>query len=343
MLKNMYKWLHDVTLSNDRAAMPIAGYPGAELTGAGIVDIVKNAKSQYECIKALAGRFPSAAAMTFMDLSVEAEAFGCPVKFSDREAPTITANIVNDRASIEALKVPEVGADAGRTMEYLNAAFLASKEIHDRPVFGGVIGPFSLAVRIANMTCAMLMAKREKELLHTLVAKCAEFIKQYVLAFKGTGVNGIIMAEPAAGLLSPDLCQEFSSDYIRKIVGEVQDANFIIILHNCGHTEKLVKSLLTTGCRAFHFGNSVDMAEIMPQIPWGNVAFGNLDPANIMKLGTPDQIEKSTMELLYKTANYKNFVLSTGCDIPAGTSLENIQAIYNAVEMFNRKTIKYIA
>ena len=341
MLKNMYNWLHDITLSNYRSAMPIAGYIGADIIGKGIDAVVKNGKLQFECIKALTDRFPSIAAMTFMDLSVEAEAFGCQVKFADKEAPTVISNVANDKASIEALKVPEIGT--GRTSEYLNAASLALKEIHDRPVFGGVIGPFSLAVRLANMTTAMLMTKKDKDALHILVNKCTEFIKDYVIAFKEKGVNGIIMAEPAAGLLPPALCQEFSSDYVKKIVDETQDSNFIIILHNCGNTTKLVESMLTTGCKAFHFGNSVNMAEILPQLPWGIVAFGNLDPANLMKLGSPEKVSEKTTDLLYSTANYKNFVLSSGCDIPAGTSIEKIQAIYDALETFNAKTIKYIA
>ena len=342
MRKNMYKWLHDITLSNDRVAMPIAGYLGADIIEKGIDEVVKDGKLQYECIKALTNKFPSIAAMTFMDLSIEAEAFGCQVKFAKKEAPTVISHVVNDKASIAALKIPEIGT--GRTSEYLNAASLAIKEIHDRPVFGGVIGPFSLAVRLANMTTAMLMTKRDKESLHILLDKCTEFIKQFILAFKEKGANGVIMAEPAAGLLPPALCQEFSSDYVKKIVDETQDSNFIIILHNCGNTAtKLVESMVSTGCKALHFGNSVNMVEILPQVPWGVVAFGNLDPANLMKLGSPEKVAEKATDLLYSTANYKNFVLSSGCDIPAGTSLEKIQSIYDALDTFNTKTIKCIA
>jgi hypothetical protein len=34
-----------------------------------------------------------------MDLSVEAEDFGSPIKFSDKEVPAVTAAIVNERKS----------------------------------------------------------------------------------------------------------------------------------------------------------------------------------------------------------------------------------------------------
>ena len=313
--------------------MPIITYPGTQLTGSGIIDMVKDGQTQFECIKALCKKYPTAAALTAMDLSVEAEAFGSPVRFSDKEAPNVTSAIVHDMDSVNALKIPAVGA--GRTGEYLKAAKLATKEITDRPVFGGVIGPFSLAGRLLDMNRIVVSVRRNPEMVHRLLEKCMAFITDYVKAFKEAGTNGVIMAEPAAGLLSPALCQEFSSDYIRKLVDEVQDEHFIIVLHNCGHVEKLVPSMLSTGCRAFHFGNAVDMTAVMPQMPWGTLAFGNIDPSNVMKLGTPDKVKEKTLELLEKTAVYKNYVLSTGCDIPPGTPVENIDAFFEALSTFN--------
>ena len=61
----------------------------------------------------------------------------------------------------------------------------------------------------------------------------------------------------------------------------VQDEHFIVILHNCGNTENS-KSMFQ-GSIGLHFGNAVDMKKIMPQIPNGIAAFGNIDPADYEK------------------------------------------------------------
>ena len=137
------------------------------------------------------------------------------------------------------------------------------------------------------------------------------------------------MAEPAAGLLDNYSCNEFSSKYVKRIVDEVQTENFIVMLHNCGHTETLVESMVGTGAKAFHFGNSVDMTDILPQIPEGRIAFGNIDPANTVKTGTPESIKEAVANLRSKTTQYSNFVLSTGCDVPPGTPLENVDALFS--------------
>lgn len=42
------------------------------------------------------------------------------------------------------------------------------------------------------------------------------------------------MAEPLAGLLSPDLAEEFSAEYVKKIVEAVQTEEFLVVYHNCG-------------------------------------------------------------------------------------------------------------
>ena len=66
---------------------------------------------------------------------------------------------------------------------------------------------------------------------------------------------------------------------------------------------------------------------------------GNLDPVGVFKQGDPDSVYKLTMELLEKTAAYRNFVISSGCDIPPHASNANIEAFYNAVKEYNNLKI----
>lgn len=334
MERNMMQWVNEILASPERKALPIVTYPGADLTGAKITDIVSDGKIQFQCIKALSDKFPSTAAITIMDLSAEAETFGSPVKFSDHEAPTVTAPIVTDKAGIEALQVPKPGLM--RTGAYLEAARLASEQITDRPTLGGVIGPFSLAGRLFDVTQIMIAVRRDPEMIHTLMAKCTQYVAEYILEFKKAGAHGVIMAEPTAGLLSPAMSKTFAYDYIKQIVDQVQDENFIVILHNCGHTVKQVDAMLETGCRVFHFGNAVDMMDILPQIPANIVACGNIDPSNIMRMGSTAVVREKVSELLAKTASYKTFVLSTGCDVPPGSPQANVDEFFAALQDYNR-------
>jgi uroporphyrinogen decarboxylase len=255
------------------------------------------------------------------------------VRFAQGEAPTIASPVVTDLASVEALAVPRVGS--GRTWEYIRAARLAAGQVTDRPVFGGIIGPFSLSCRLMDMSELMSATRRDPDLVHALLEKCTEFQAAYAQAFKDAGANGVLIAEPAAGLISPAFCQTFSSDYVKRIVDAVQDDSFLVILHNCGNTLGQVTSMLFTGARGLHFGNAVDMNQIMPQMPKEVLAFGNVDPLKVIKLGEIFDVKSRTLELLEQMGKYKNFVLSTGCEAPPGATIENMDAFFKTLDVYN--------
>lgn len=147
-----------------------------------------------------------------------------------------------------------------------------------------------------------------------------------------------MIAEPLAGLLSPSLAEEFSGPYVKKIVDAVQDDDFLVIYHNCGNsTIQTIDSILDTGAAAFHFGNAINMAEMMRHIPADVVAMGNVDPAGEFRNGTPESIRAATLRVMEDCCGYPNFVISSGCDVPPLSGWENINAFFAAVKEFYRQ------
>ena len=144
-----------------------------------------------------------------------------------------------------------------------------------------------------------------------------------------------MIAEPLAGLLSPELAQEFSADYVKQIIDAVQTDDFVVIYHNCGgSTIQTIESILSTGASGYHFGNAIRMADMLPLIPSNIPVFGNVDPASQFCNGTPASIREATLKLLNECASYPNFVISSGCDIPPRTPWENIDSFFSAVAEF---------
>lgn len=335
MQKNMSQWKEAIFTGNKKRGMPIMTFPGLSLTGNSILEMVTQGEVQYQSIKALSERYLELLGVTLvMDLSVEAETFGSKINLAEEEVPTVAGRLINTFDSVGELRNPVIGE--GRTACNLRAAELTASNITHCPVFGGIIGPYSLAGRLYDITEIMTGILIEPEGAHALLAKCTRFLKDYAMAFLNAGCNGIVIAEPAAGLLAKEQCEEFSSQYVKEIVNYVQDDNFLVILHNCGNTESLVETMVNTGCAGFHFGNAVNMLEILPQVPSDRLVFGNIDPARTIKNGTYETVKSEAWELLTKSSNYKNFVLSSGCDIPPGTKLENIDAFFDAINEFNK-------
>jgi uroporphyrinogen decarboxylase len=333
----MKVWKSRLMDQGQRSAMPIMTHPGIVMIGKKVMDAVTDGEVHFQAIKAMADHFPAVAATMIMDLTVEAEAFGCRINFAENEVPTVAERLVNDFESVEKLQVPSV--NAGRTKEYVKAARLAAEHIHHKPVFGGCIGPFSLAGRLFDMTEIMTAAFMEPDTIHVLLDKCTAFLAAYAMELKKNGMNGLIMAEPAAGLLDESMCDTFSSVYIRRIVEAVQDDDFLFMLHNCGNTGQVTQSMIRTGAQGLHFGNRIDMVQTLGQVPGNILVFGNLDPVGAFKMASPDELKRMASGLMEATGDYKNFVLSSGCDTPPGVPVENIRAFYEAVHEYNKQLI----
>jgi uroporphyrinogen decarboxylase len=270
-----------------------------------------------------------------MDLTTEAEAFGAEIAFSDDAVPTVVGHLLSNVDDIRQLEIPSLLE--GRIPAYLKANLLAARNIIDRPVFAGCIGPYSLAGRLYDMSELMMLIFENPDAAHQLLSKCTMFIKKYCEALKETGVGGVVMAEPAAGLLSDKDCQTFSSDYVRYIVEQVQSDDFIVVLHNCGNTGHCTRAMVSTGAAAYHFGNKCQMEEVIRDVPPTALAMGNIDPVSIFKDGTPRQIHQTVMYLLEKMKDYPNFVLSSGCDTPPHTPQANIDAFFGALREWNEQ------
>lgn len=331
---NAKVWLDELLHAPSKKAMPVLSFLSITLMNITVKELISDANLQAKGMKLIAERVDSAASVSMMDLSVEAEAFGSQIKVSDDEVPTVVGSIISSEEEAEALKVPEVGA--GRTGKYIEAIAKACELITDKPVFAGVIGPFSLAGRLMDVTEALVNCYAEPDMVHIAMKKATAFLVEYIKAYKKTGAAGIVMAEPLTGLLSPALAEEFSEPYVRQIVDAVQDDDFIVIYHNCGNnTIQMIDSILRTGAAAYHFGNAISMKEMLAHIPKDIVVMGNVDPAGQFRNGTPESIKAETKRIMSECcAEYPNFVISSGCDIPPLSSWQNIDAFFEAVAEF---------
>lgn len=336
MLAGMVKNLRDGILSSrHRQAMPILVYPGAALVGCSVRELVTDAAAQVAVQEALHRQVGTRVWLSAMDLSVEPEAFGAEVNLSDSEIPTVTGRLLADEEQIARLAVPEVGTH--RTAVYVETVRRLAARAGGLPVLAGMMGPFTLAARLYGISETMVDTIMRPDVIHALLTKVNPFLLAYARAFKAAGADGVIIAEPMAGLISPAALAEFSSAYLRPLVAAVGDDSFEVIVHNCGARLAHLPAILESGAKSFHFGQPMDMAAALAEVPPGILLSGNLDPSGVFVRATPGAVRECTTSLLRAVARAGNgFLLSSGCDLPPNTPMANVEAFFHAVRDFNR-------
>ncbi len=315
-----------------RLAMPIGVYAGLEITGGTIRDIVTDPQAQAAAVLALHERLRTPVLLTAMDLSAESEAFGCEIRMSDERDPDC------DRPESHGPRGPQnpSGPKAGRRPDGgpSRSGAVVRKTVV-APVLGCMIGPFSLAGRIFGVSEALEATALDPEIVLDLLEKVVKFQIAYARAFRETGITGVVVAEPAAGLLSPAGLGSFSAPFVKRIVEEAQTRDFAVILHNCGAKLVHLNKVLESGAEIYHFGAPMDIVAALERVAGRVILGGNLDPAAVFRGGTPESVRTATLALLEATKDHKNYFISSGCDIPPGTPLANLEAFYKAVADFS--------
>ena len=326
---NIHNFLKEAANASNKRALPILSFPAAQKLDVSVNELVNSAELQAKAMETIASQTDTLAAISLMDLSVEAEAFGAETKFSDDEVPVIIGQLVCDEDGANALEVPSL--DKGRASVCAKGIAMAKKAISDKPLIAGMIGPYSLAGRLMDVTEIVYLCFDEPDTVHTVLKKATEYLISYGNLLKKSGADGIMIAEPLAGILNPAMAEEFSVPYVKAIVDALQDESFAIIYHNCGNAVPgMLDEIFSQGAAAYHFGNAVDMEAILKATPSDIICMGNIDPVSEFADGTPESMKKAVNELLSKCGSYKNFIPSSGCDIPSHAKWDNIDAFFEA-------------
>ncbi|MCR4427212.1 MAG: uroporphyrinogen decarboxylase family protein [Firmicutes bacterium] len=304
-----------------RLVTPLLGYPGAKLTNSSLKQNEFNPVLHCESLTRLVERFRPDVVFLMMDLSLEAGALGLPVRFPLFESPTVEEHPVASVDDLEPFRVLDPLDDV-RIRGFVRTMELMAERI-DIPKGGYVVGPFTLAGLLMGASELAMATVTDPELVHAVVRFSAGVCRRYALALADAGADIIAVLEPTATFLSPRSFTSFCGDYVKEILDGMKP---IMALHICGNTTHLIREMCATGAEGLSLDSPVNLATVAPIVDPGVVLVGNIDPVGVMVQQTPEGVEQEVRRLLDSMAPYPNFILSTGCDLPYETPLENIDA-----------------
>jgi uroporphyrinogen decarboxylase len=261
-----------------------------------------------------------------MDLSVEASALGLPVRFPLDESPSVEYHPIKAVGDLAHVTNSDILSD-GRVAVYIETMRLMARYL-DVLKGGYVIGPFSLAGLLMGASEAAMATVTEPALLHAVLRFTSGVVSRYARALERAGADMIAILEPSASFLSPRHFREFAGQYLQETISTLRT---VPILHICGQTTHLLDAMVETGAQGLSLDSMVDLPTAARRVPADVVLIGNLDTVRVMIEQTPNQVYRSTCDLLEAMAPFSNFVASTACDLPMETPLENIHAMIEAV------------
>ena len=301
---------------------PLIGYPGARLTGTTLRENLFDAETHTNSLRAIASRWHPDILLPMMDLSVEAAALGLSVRFPDNESPTVEEHPVRRLADLERFAATDILADP-RLQAFLHTiSDLADRE--EASLGAYVVGPFTLAGLLMGANEAAIATIRNPDLVHEVLQFSTQVSRSYAYACVEAGADLVVILEPTAVLLSPMAFSEFSGQYVQSIAS---GCAALSVLHICGDTSALLDGMCETGVHGLSLDSVVDFGAAVKNVPESVVLIGNIDPVRVMGAADPSVVTGAVRDLIEAVNGHKNFILSTGCDLPLETPLENIDKL----------------
>ena len=313
---------------NRRLVVPLLGFPGLKLTRSTIKLAQQNYGEHFNVIKAIAHEFNPDAVFPLMDLSVEANALGRYTLFPKEESSTVVKDAFTPQ-DLEDIKRINISFDT-RLQGYIKTINLMRTNISQNILCGAyVTGPYTLAGLLMGAEEAALATIMNPEYLHQVCQLTTIKIQDYVRLLIESGADIICFLEPSAVMLGADQFKEFSSKYVESICNKYQGTGISFVYHICGNTMHLIERMAESGVNALSLDSSkagINLFEAIKKAPHDVIIIGNICPTGSLLYGTPLDVEIEVRSLLDEVNVFPNFILSTGCDLPQETPLENIHA-----------------
>ena len=261
------------------------------------------------------------------------EALGCELRILKTGLQTVPIS-VKTIEDIDRLPMPDP-RETGRIPAVLKAVALLSKYSNGKiPVIPGFEGPLTAAVRTLDADYLMRKVLKDRPFVLKLLDKITDILIQVGIAMREEGADLLFLPDPvtSSDMISPRLAKEIEFPCLERLIRSV---NMPCILHICGDSTEIVDMMARTGAAIISLDQCMNLPKVRNVVGWDVVIGGNIDPVNVMRFGTPDDVRTEVKRLLSENGN-RRYVVMTGCSVPPDTPLDNLQAAVQAVRNHHR-------
>lgn len=272
------------------------------------------------------------AAILFSDILVIPEAMGMHLKMNEGKGPVFPNPI---RTVEDAKKLKDI--DPTKELKYvLDAVILTKKNLDNRvPLIGFSGSPWTLLTYMVegkgskNFSEVKKLIYNNPELAHAILNKLSKIIADYLSAKIEAGCNAVQIFDTWGGILSQKDFEEFSLQYVEKIISQIKRKDEPVIFFAKGVHFKLDK-LANIGADVLGLDWTMDLGEVRKQVGDKVALQGNMDPTVLY--ANKDYIRKETKRVLSSFGKGDGHIFNLGHGVLPDIDPENVKALVQSVK-----------
>ncbi|WP_186408103.1 uroporphyrinogen decarboxylase [Candidatus Accumulibacter aalborgensis] len=286
-------------------------------------------------------RYDLDAAIVFSDILTVPDAMGLGLFFTDGEGPRFERPLREEWA-IRGLSPP----DPWDHLRYVMDAVAEVRRALNNsvPLIGFSGSPYTLACYMVEGGASSDyrrikgMLYERPDLLHHILSVTADAVSAYLNAQIESGAQAVMIFDSWGGSLSPAAYEEFSLQYMQRIIGKLvreKDGERVPSIVFTKGGGLWLESIADIGCDAIGLDWTIDIGEARRRVGHRVALQGNLDPAVLF--ASPDKIAAEASRVLDSYGpGQSGHVFNLGHGISQFTPPENVAALVAAVHQYRR-------
>jgi uroporphyrinogen decarboxylase len=284
-------------------------------------------------------RYAMDAAILFSDILTIPDAMGLGLYFEQGEGPKFRKT-VRTEADVAALPAPDMKSDLAYVM---NAVSLIRRELNGSvPLIGFSGSPWTLATYMIegsgskDFRNAKALMYNQPEVMHALLSKLADAVTEYLNAQIAAGAQAVQIFDTWGGILSTPAYQQFSLQYMKKIVaGLTREADgrkvpVIVFTKNGG---LWLPEIADIGCDCVGLDWTMEIGRARELVGDRVAIQGNMDPSILY--ASPERIQEEVKRILASFGQGNGHVFNLGHGITPEVNPDHVTAFVDAVHEYS--------
>ena len=317
-----------------RVAAPLVGYPGVRIIERSVQEALQDAEVQLQALRALEESLHPDIVFSLLDLTVEAEALGLELDFFENKPPNLSEHALPRLVDLVSREIPDPESSGMMPLFLQVAEGLSGGEERMSGAF--VTGSFTLLSQLLGLA-ELLERLKAGEDLEESIGFATAVVGEYAAALADR-VDIVMVVDAAAEALKTSEYRQFCRPYMRGLVGIIRASGAACMVHVCGDSSHLLEEMALAGVEGICVSSKVNLVKEAEKLPMNLVLMGNIDSKRIIERGTAEDVSWEVRRLLRHMTGARNFILSTGCDVPPDAPLQNLEAMMDAARKWRPRS-----
>jgi uroporphyrinogen decarboxylase len=274
------------------------------------------------------------------DLSVEAQAVGCSLKWWPDNVPSVMSHPCSDKTPAEA-GLQHQTRESGRWPVIFEAARIARPQLDklDCSMIGLLCGPLTLASHLAGVRIFTDVYKNPERAMEVVefAGREAELSAQFYLEM---GCDIVALVDPVASQIKADTFRKFVTPNAQPAIRAIREAGGTSCFFICGDCNKVLEEVCKIGTDAFAVDEQLNLSFVRDMaLKYKRGFSGNLKLTLALSLGLISPREDAIACL--SAGGQTGFTLAPGCDMPYDVPAERVEQVCEAREWFEQSYPSY--